>query len=97
MAIQCQNCISFARTNEDVLHVVNHAIKYNKSEGLAINNWLSDGDILDIRIRVMRVYAPLHDLEEWEPEVLTERQKKQLAVMRVILANCDKRRAELRA
>ena len=97
MAITFGKCIEWARTNEDVLEVVDHAIKYDTDEGLRISDWQSGTDILDIRIRVMRVYAPLHDLEEWEPETLTKHQKKQLVVMRTILANCDKRRAELRA
>ena len=97
MAITFGKCIEWALTNEDVLEVVDHAIKYHTDEGLMISDWPSGTDILDIRIRVMRVYAPLHDLEEWEPETLTKHQKKQLVVMRKILANCDKRRAELHA
>jgi hypothetical protein len=98
MAIAWKNCIESAHTNEDVLRVIDHAIKCNTNEGLKVDEiYLSYNDVRDINVRVMRVYAPLHELEEWEPETLTEHQKKQLVVMREILANCDKRRAELRA
>ena len=96
MAIQFKNCIEFARTKEDVLRVVDHAIRTGSKEGLEISERCSDPDILDLRVRVMRVYAPLHDLEMWEPATLTEHQKKQLVVLREIVANCDNRRAKLR-
>ena len=98
MAITFKNCIESARTDEDILRVIDYAIKHNTNEGLNVDEiYLSYQDVRDIYVRVMRVYVPLHDLEEWEPETLTEHQKAQLTVMREILANCDKRRVQLRA
>lgn len=88
--------IEHAVTREDVLRVINYALDKHTDEGLQISKDRSYLDTMSIRVRVMRVYAPLHDIEMWEPEQFTQHDKRQMAVMLKIVENCDKHIAYIR-